>query len=153
MVVIHLTGYYKMMVSPSFLTITNTRELLIMQSLRSPTPSAAFASKLAFRVQGIPLDAGIDDLQHAFPGIAPGTKINGTICVSCNDERTQVAIIDFDPVVPRCLDSVLSGKQNDYQCEMRYNGSLHELNIDKNFRGLTQLYNTKESKITAEYVF
>lgn len=118
----------------------------------APAPAPALApSKLAFRVQGIPLMAKLHDLRLAFPDIDANAKIEGSICVSCKDDDLQVAIIKFTKFIPVCLAAVISGKKASYQCEMHYDGATHALNVDKNFHGLTQLYNTpKGTRITAE---
>lgn len=118
----------------------------------SPTPAVTPAlSKLAFRVQGIPLRAELHDLRLAFPDLDANAKIEGSICVSCKDDDLQVAIIKFTKLIPACLAAVVSGTKASYQCEMHYDGAAHALNVDKNFHGLTQLYNTpKGTRITAE---
>lgn len=111
---------------------------------RYPNPQAPpkppRADGTVFRVTGIPLTATVDELHDALSellseGITVNTK-HTTISPSCHDKTTQNALIQFTPYPPLILTNLPT---NDcYQIQF---GNT-DINIDKDFYGLTQLYPT-----------
>ncbi|KAI5841055.1 hypothetical protein DFP73DRAFT_516555 [Morchella snyderi] len=105
--------------------------------------------KLVFRVTGIPLWATASDIKDVLL-LGEEVKIERmTITPSCYGDGTQTAIVQFEPCPPKYLEKVVSGSLQDRQRSMY--GS--DINIDKNFYGLTQLYRIEdEAKIAADIV-
>jgi hypothetical protein len=122
----------------------------IVKSVETTAPSAAKIvpkKGAVFRVAGIPPAETIGDLDdiirilkgslsEAFPGDT--FDIEATLSGSCYD-NTRTALVSFTPSAP----PELNGLANGGTLEIPYNGTRKALIIDRDFYGLTQLYQTK----------
>jgi hypothetical protein len=104
--------------------------------------------KIAFRIQGIPLDWTWNDLSTAVAGLCDRNKaehlsIVGTLNKAAEyNVRSQVAVVQFDPKPPSFLSDVLSDETGETtECKQLQDGTV--LIFDKNFWGLTTLYGPK----------
>ncbi|KAF1828982.1 hypothetical protein BDW02DRAFT_191332 [Decorospora gaudefroyi] len=105
-------------------------------------------TKIAFRIQGIPLSWAWADLSAAVDGIcgwneAEHLSVIGTLnkAAECN-VRSQVAVVHFDSKLPPFLSHVLSDETGQTtECKQLQDGTV--LVFDRNFWGLTALSGPK----------
>lgn len=111
----------------------------------APTPAPDAPSPLltrdVFRITEIPITATAKDLSDAISLAFAGEQITlddtqTTLCPS-PDQRSQTAIVQFQPGAPRQL---INLKHRDVFDELFVGG--RRVGIDKDFHGLTQMYQT-----------
>jgi hypothetical protein len=102
------------------------------------------ATKIAFRIQGVPLGWTLVDLSVAVAELCDGNKaenvsINGTLTKAAEyNVRSQVAVVQFTSKLPTFLKHMLddeTGKAT--ECKRLQDGSI--LVFDRSFWGLTPL--------------
>jgi hypothetical protein len=104
-----------------------------------------------FRVGGIRCDATVEELKAAlsarFLDNEKDTKIEATITPPCDStDDTNAGLVCFIPRAPAYLSPLNTGDD-----DLQIDTEVGELNLDKNFYGLTQLYPTPPGQtITAE---
>ncbi|KAF8534801.1 hypothetical protein BDD12DRAFT_858610 [Trichophaea hybrida] len=109
---------------------------------------------VVFRVQNIPTCIRKHELEiiiaKFFMGTEKDIKIRLDMSPSCQGDDTQTALLEFSPRYPTFLDEVVNGKKGAVTKEVDDDT---DISIDKNFYGLTQLYETTlGEKIQADIV-
>ncbi|KAF8242522.1 hypothetical protein K440DRAFT_565337, partial [Wilcoxina mikolae CBS 423.85] len=132
----------------------NSQGIFEFCPIEKGTSSASPKRPDVFRVVGIHQEATKDALIAAlcaeFLDHEKDIIIDATIVPSCDGtDDTNTGLVCFYPYTPRFLESLYEGRE-DVQIEK---SEIGDLNIDKNFYGLTQLYPTiPGGKITADII-
>ncbi|KAF8537806.1 hypothetical protein BDD12DRAFT_887012 [Trichophaea hybrida] len=83
-------------------------------------------------------------LSAGFSEVERGIKTEATIVPSCDStDETKVALISFTPQIPAFLEPLMKDGLEDTQFVTK----VGELNIDRRFFGLTQLYPTAQGEM------
>ncbi|KAA8894721.1 hypothetical protein FN846DRAFT_785990 [Sphaerosporella brunnea] len=105
----------------------------------TPTPASKPSGDIVFRVTSIPHGTSLSDLHSAlsdFPNLVPSCT---TLCASADSPRRYLtALIHFFPSPPTILATLRRG--DIYPVELSQGTSSHDIAIDRDFDGLTQLY-------------
>ncbi|KAA8905689.1 hypothetical protein FN846DRAFT_950264 [Sphaerosporella brunnea] len=109
---------------------------------------------LVFRIQNVPSGVTSDGVRAAIrQKMAPAEMaltVKVTLSPSCRDDGSQTGLLEFSPNPPNFLNSVASDALGveEYQLEMDDG----DINIDRNFYGLTALYPNPDGLVIADIV-
>ncbi|KAF8249445.1 hypothetical protein K440DRAFT_209304 [Wilcoxina mikolae CBS 423.85] len=112
-------------------------------------------TSITLRIKDVPAGATSEDVKAAISAEIPSSKetptIKVTLCPSCSNDNSQTGLLEFLPRAPAFLDEVMNDHlgAHEYQLEMPNSG---DINIDRNFYGLTALYPFPENLVVADIV-
>jgi hypothetical protein len=120
-------------------------------SIDHGSPHAQMPSHYVFRAVGLPKDATNSDFQELRRFLKDGeelTLIGEDIVPSCPPDDTLTGLFGVKPPLPSFLDKQTSGSTS---TSFTFSLRGEDVEIDRNFFGLTQLYSTEPEKpIVAE---
>ncbi|KAF8532980.1 hypothetical protein BDD12DRAFT_810546 [Trichophaea hybrida] len=105
---------------------------------------------MILRIKDVPAGTASEDIKAVISTEIPSpeeiTTIKVTLCPSCSNDNSQTGLLEFLPRTPAFLDEVMNDHlgAHEYQLEVPNGG---DINIDRNFYGLTALYDRGRGRL------